>query len=56
MLQTSDLEQSDRNCHFKSNNYIIIPRMPMPEDIQEVLLAPALFKCINASRSMKQYN
>ena len=24
MLQTSDLEKSDRNCHFKSDNYILI--------------------------------
>ena len=28
MLQTSDLERSDQNCYLKSNNYIIIPRMP----------------------------
>ena len=32
MSQTSDLERSGRNCHFKSDNYILIPRMPMPED------------------------
>ena len=32
MLQTSDLERSDQNCHFKSYNYIIKRRMPMPED------------------------
>ena len=28
MLQTLDLERSDRNCHFKSDNYILILRMP----------------------------
>ena len=22
----------DRNCHFKFDNYILIPRMPMPEE------------------------
>ena len=27
MLQTSDLERSDRYCHYKSDNYIIIPKM-----------------------------
>ena len=32
MLQTSELERSDQNCHFKSDNYNLIPRMPMPED------------------------
>ena len=32
MLQTSDFERSDRNRNFKSNNFIIIPRIPMPED------------------------
>ena len=31
-LQTSDLERSDQNWHFKSDNYIKIPRMPMPEN------------------------
>ena len=32
MLQTLDLERSDQNCHFKSDNYILILRMPMPEN------------------------
>ena len=32
MLQNSDLERSDQNCHFKSDNYILIPRMPMLEN------------------------
>ena len=32
MLQTSDLERSDRNCHFKSDNYILILKMPMLEE------------------------
>ena len=32
MLQTSDWERSDGNCHFKSDNYILIPRMSMPEN------------------------
>ena len=41
MLQTSDFERSDRYCHDKSDNYILIPRMPMPEDYQGVLLASA---------------
>ena len=31
ILQTSDLERSDQNCHFKYDNYILITRMPMPE-------------------------
>ena len=30
-LPSLDLERSDQNWHFKSDNYIIIPRMPMPE-------------------------
>ena len=32
MSQTSDLERYYQNCHFKSDNYILIPRKPMPED------------------------
>ena len=32
MLQTWDLERPDQNYHFKSNNYIFIPRMRMPEN------------------------
>ena len=32
MLQTSDLERYDQNCHFKSDNYFLIRRMPMPEN------------------------
>ena len=41
-LQTSDFERSDQYCHYKTDNYIIIPRMPMHEDEQGVLLASAL--------------
>ena len=32
MLQTSDSDRSNQNYHFKSDNYILIPRTPMPED------------------------
>ena len=32
MSQTSDLERYYRNCHFRSDNYILIPRKPMPKD------------------------
>ena len=32
MLQTSDFERSDRYCNYKSDNYIKVPRMAMPED------------------------
>ena len=39
MLQTSDLERSDRNCHLKSDNYILIPKTTMPEEYEGVLLA-----------------
>ena len=28
----SILERSDQNCHVKFDNYILILRMPMPED------------------------
>ena len=33
MLQTSDLEKYDRNCHFKSDNYILMQIMPMPLEL-----------------------
>ena len=44
MLQTSDFERSERYCHYKSDNYITIPRMCKSKELAGVLLAVA-FDC-----------
>ena len=40
MLQTSDFARSNQYCHYKSDNYIIIPRMHRSEEKARVLLNP----------------
>ena len=44
MLQIFDLGRSDRDCHLRSNNYIIIPRKGSSEEKEGVFLASAVVR------------